>query len=555
VFFRGPRAHLAILIALCALSLFAALGSTPLWEPDEPRFAAATRQMVRTGDYVDPVFNARPRWEKPILLYWLQAVPLAIGLDDELAMRLPAAVLGTVAVLCLYTLGVIWCTPTAGLIAAALLATTFRFVTYARQGLTDVPAVAGIVATFLALEIGSSPERWRRARLAWWTGWVLVGLTALIKGPLAVIPPVLWIAATWIRRREALRWPAIAAGVLVAAVIGGSWFAYMTGKRGNAFVGVNNYEFLQRYFDQSFPGPSRGPFFYLAILPGEVAPWTLLIAATFFSLLRARKSLDRRTLDGVVVSIVWFVGVMLICSFSHYKLPHYALPAYPPLMLLAGIGIDRAARDEASGRIVLASAAITALIFAAAGAAAVLGALRAPDSLRVGVFSIGVVLVGGAAAAFAMLRRRQGLAPLSLTAATALAYGVAAVSILPALANAAYPYPALGRIVAEKSSPSVALGSIGAHTALVYYADRPVSFFNTPSEAAEFLRSSEPRLTVMSRIEFDAVRQHVAATELASRRRRTPRLSRLLEGTFMNAGTEELLVGNPAAVALSARGN
>jgi len=156
VFFRGPRAHLAILIALCALSLFAALGSTPLWEPDEPRFAAATRQMVRTGDYVDPVFNARPRWEKPILLYWLQAVPLAIGLDDELAMRLPAAVLGTAAVLCLYTLGVIWCTPTAGLIAAALLATTFRFVAYARQGLTDVPAVAGIVATFLAFEIGSS---------------------------------------------------------------------------------------------------------------------------------------------------------------------------------------------------------------------------------------------------------------------------------------------------------------------------------------------------------------------------------------------------------------
>jgi len=100
----------------------------------------------------------------------------------------------------------------------------------------------------------------------------------------------------------------------------------------------------------------------------------------------------------------------------------------------------------------------------------------------------------------------------------------------------------------------VALGSIGAHTALVYYADRPVSFFTTPSEAVAFLRSGKPRLTVMSRIEFDAVRQHVAATELASRRRRTPRLSRLLEGELMNAGTEELLVGNAAAVALYAHG-
>src|SRR4029453_13288590 len=98
----------------------------------------------------------------------------------------------------------------AGFVGAALLATTFRFVTYARQGLTDVPAIAGIVATFLAFEIGSSPGRWRGARLAWGAGWMLVGLTALIKGPIAVIPPVLWVAATWIRRRGALRWPAIA---------------------------------------------------------------------------------------------------------------------------------------------------------------------------------------------------------------------------------------------------------------------------------------------------------------------------------------------------------
>ena len=43
-----------------------------------------------------------------------------------------------------------------------------------------------------------------------------------------------------------------------------------------------------------------------------------------------------------------------------------------------------------------------------------------------------------------------------------------------------------------------------------------MTFLATSSEAAAFLRSAEPRLTVMSRIEFDAVRRHVAATELAS---------------------------------------
>ena len=547
--------HIAVLTGFCALSLFAALGSTPLWEPDEPRFAAATRQMLRSGDYFDPVFNGRPRWEKPILLYWLQAVPLGLGLDEELAMRLPAATLGTAAVICVYALGILWWSPTAGLIAAALLATTFRFVTYARQGLTDVPAVAGIVATFLAFEIGASPAPSSRRHLAWWAGWTIVGLTALTKGPLAMIAPAIWIAATWIRRRDAIRWTAVASGVVLAAAIGGSWFVYMAAHRGSAFVGVNNYEFLRRYFDQSFPGPSRGPLFYLTILPGEIAPWTLIIAAAVVSLFRGWKALDHRSQDGIVIAAAWFVGVMLICSLSHYKLPHYALPAYPPLMLLAGVAIDRVWRAE-SIRMVAIGVALTAAVFLIAGATVLLASLRIPDTFRSGAAAIGTAcLIGCVVAAIALLRRRGDLAAVALAAAASTAYGAAAILLLPSFASAAYPYPALGRLVAEKSPPSVALGSIGAHTALVYYADRPVAFFATPAEAAEFLRSNHPRLVVLSRAEFDAVRNSTTATALASRRRQNPRLSRLLEGRFLTAGTEELLVGNATAAAIYARGN
>jgi hypothetical protein len=127
---------------------------------------------------------------------------------------------------------------------------------------------------------------------------------------------------------------------------------------------------------------------------------------------------------------------------------------------------------------------------------------------------------------------------------------------LPTLALEAYPYPRLGRLVAEKTTPSVALGSIGAHTALVYYADRPVTFLVTASEAARFLSSRDPRLVVLSRSEFDSV-QRIGpfAKELAARRRQNPRLSRLLEGRLLQSGTEELLVGNAAAAAVYSRGN
>jgi 4-amino-4-deoxy-L-arabinose transferase-like glycosyltransferase len=58
---RMSVVHLAVLAGLCALTPFTSLGSAPLWEPDEPRFAAATRHMLRSGDFLDPVFNGGPR--------------------------------------------------------------------------------------------------------------------------------------------------------------------------------------------------------------------------------------------------------------------------------------------------------------------------------------------------------------------------------------------------------------------------------------------------------------------------------------------------------------
>src|SRR4029453_10651741 len=115
----------------------------------------------------------------------------------------------------------------AGFVGAALLATTFRFVTYARQGLTDGPAVGGIVATFLAFEIATAPDASRLQRWAWWAGWFVVGLTALTKGPPALIAPAIWIAVTWLNRREAIRGAMIAGGMVLASVVGASWFAYM----------------------------------------------------------------------------------------------------------------------------------------------------------------------------------------------------------------------------------------------------------------------------------------------------------------------------------------
>ena len=60
--------------ALLVLALILVrLGAAPLFDVDEGAFAEATREMVASGDYGFPTLDGAPRFDKPILIYWLQA--------------------------------------------------------------------------------------------------------------------------------------------------------------------------------------------------------------------------------------------------------------------------------------------------------------------------------------------------------------------------------------------------------------------------------------------------------------------------------------------------
>ena len=85
-----PRSQNLLLLASLALLVLTLLlfgprlGSIPLVDPDEGRYAAAARTMAETGDWVIPRFNGAPRLNKPPLAYWLQAsFMLPLGLRRE----------------------------------------------------------------------------------------------------------------------------------------------------------------------------------------------------------------------------------------------------------------------------------------------------------------------------------------------------------------------------------------------------------------------------------------------------------------------------------------
>lgn len=64
-----------------------ALGTVPLLEPDEGRYAEIPREMLASGDFVTPRLNGVAYLEKPPLYYWGTAGSLRMVGETEVGAR------------------------------------------------------------------------------------------------------------------------------------------------------------------------------------------------------------------------------------------------------------------------------------------------------------------------------------------------------------------------------------------------------------------------------------------------------------------------------------
>ena len=129
-----------------ALAAFHCLGNwtLPLIDRDEPRFAEASREMRERGDYLIPRFNGEHRFDKPPLIYWLQAGAYTVLGENEFAARLPSA-------LCAAAIGVVlalwgarlWDAAT-GSRAALIFSLCLQTLIHARAAVADMPMILGV---------------------------------------------------------------------------------------------------------------------------------------------------------------------------------------------------------------------------------------------------------------------------------------------------------------------------------------------------------------------------------------------------------------------------
>ncbi|HEX8235045.1 MAG TPA: glycosyltransferase family 39 protein [Abditibacteriaceae bacterium] len=352
---------LCSLLMLAAVQFFIGLGGLPLLGPDEPRYAEVAREMFASGNYVSPFLCGHLWFEKPALLYWLQAAAYHVFGVSEFAARFPSALAALATLLFVYFAlrrAVSW---RMGLLAALVLATSVAWWGFARGATTDmvlaatisVAVLSGYLATLATETVSTATlaaetvavERQRRTFLLLCAA--STGLAMLAKGLVGIVFVVLILGIyAVVTRRRLIQRPGEALGMAaVFLLVMALWYVPVTLAHGQEFIDeffINHH--FKRYLTNDYNHP-QPVYYYLFVSAVGAMPWTFFLLP---AISRLRTLQPRRNEHDALLALAWiWVAVpLLFFSFSTSKLPGYILPIFPALAVVLGFEAERIWNSE-----------------------------------------------------------------------------------------------------------------------------------------------------------------------------------------------------------------
>ena len=330
----------ALLFLGCLLFHIIGTWSIPLIDRDEPRFAEASREMIEGGDYVVPHFNNQLRLDKPPLAYWAQVVSFRILGENDFAARFPSAIAAALVAMSILAWGSRVGGNRVGWWAAIIFTLSLQTFLHAKAAVADMWLVLFVTTAHWAgyelIQRPASNGKW------WFVFYISLALGFLAKGPIAWTP-LLTIAAFKYFSRDvglARRFKFVRGIFLMLAIVALWGVPALIQTHGEFFrIGIGRHV-IGRSFSamESHGSNSFGiyllllPFYFLTIF-ASLFPWSLKLPLLTKKLWRQRDKVDIYLLCGAGI-------IFVIFTLIKTKLPHYTLPAFPLVALLAARHID-----------------------------------------------------------------------------------------------------------------------------------------------------------------------------------------------------------------------
>jgi 4-amino-4-deoxy-L-arabinose transferase-like glycosyltransferase len=507
----------ALLIGLCACLFVPGIAAMPPLDRDEARFMQATRQMVESGDLLQIRFQDEARNKKPAGIYWLQSASVALfstpASTEAWPYRLPSLLGATLSVLLTFAFGARLVGRPAALLGAALLASSLLLVVEAHLAKTDAVLLATVVAAQGALGVlyrGAHDDVVAHRGLAV-VFWLAQGIGILINGPVTPLISLLTISALCLADR---RWRWLGGlrplwGVPVAVAVAAPWFFAIQAATGGAFANeALGHDLIGKIVgaQESHGAP---PGAYLLLAPVTLWPVSALLGIAGVAGWRERRNPAARFL------LAWIIPAWLLFELVPTKLPHYLLPVYPALTLLAGNALAAiVAGAEVVRRKWLDS--ILFALWAIVGLALVIALIGLPILWGEGVAALSLV-PAAATISFGLVMLRQLWSGFSLSAVPVIAalailvFAPSFATLLPGL-NALWLSRSAAALVAQLQPPAgIVVDTVGYNEPSLVFLLRGATRAVGAAEAAADVASRQGALALVAARDDAAFRAALAA--------------------------------------------
>jgi len=374
------RALLAVAV-VAAVVAFAFQGTRGLYASSETRYAECAREMLVSGNWLEPTLAGRPHWSKPPLTYWAIAGGMTLLGRNEWGVRLYGAGAFVATAALVAALGRAMWDARTGLAAGLIYATSPFAAAGANAATTDVLLTLWEALTVLAY--------WRARRAAegertghrpagrGWTAlmWSALSLGFLTKGPPALLP----LAAIlpfhlWMRRRARASGSREAAdtgpgappenglargaerraepkmitpeGLVLFAGVGLGWFALEAWRHPELvryFLGVEVWDRLTSNRFSRNPEWFKPLTLYVPALTLGLGPWLAFWPGLGRRLVaEGRRRGARRWLAAhpeAVFLLLWTLVPLAVLFAVPSRLPLYVLPLVAPVALVTARGL------------------------------------------------------------------------------------------------------------------------------------------------------------------------------------------------------------------------
>lgn len=395
---------LSLLAISCLIFLFVGIGSYPLMDVDETRYAVMARDLVQSFDWNFLQLNMTPFLEKPPLYFWLVGLSIkAFGQFTPFAVRFPIAILASFIVFFTYYVGKRVISRKFGTISALVLLSSIFFLILSHVAIIDmVLTVFMTSAIYCALLTHFCNEK--NKKFYWLYFYAFIGLGFLAKGILALaIPVTVVFIYNFISKtaKDMFKPINLLPGLILFMIVTTPWHLVMYKAYGFQFV--KEY-FLMHHFARFLNSESIGrdrPFLYFVpvFLLGFM-PWTFVFISFlcdgFKKLSDKFKNAKGKVIEKfgslfevnnneqklVLFSSIYFVVIFLVFSTSSTKLPTYILPLFPAASLLTGYYWWIADEKQEHQKAIYNSTLILAVLFVLSALAASLSFYFLPFEIQ-----------------------------------------------------------------------------------------------------------------------------------------------------------------------------